>query len=539
MNNSEGMTPNVRKPFLHALIALLLLLAPASAPAATAQKAAPEKAAAKNKMGIAAIVNDEAVTFSDIRNRMNLYLFGSRGTPPDDVRRQMEQQVLQKLIDERLQMQEARSLGIKVEDAQVDEALAQVSAQNKMSPQEFTGRLAQSGVKVSSLRDKLRAEIAWGQVVRRKLRPQVNISESDIDTEIDRAARDAGKTQYHVAEILLTIPSADTESIVRQDADKIVAEIRKGAPFSQVARQYSQSPGASQGGDLGWLQAEQMDPALASALAKMEPGQITPPVKTDKGYHILFLRDRRVAGAAAPAAATPASAPTQAATKPATKPAARPVATPKPQAAANAPAEAEDVIHLMRLVIPIAENELKVVEHAKMERAASLKGEISSCADMSAKAKDYLNPGTGDMGIGPVSKLPEPIRQAVESLPDNELSAPVRLKDGVAVLMVCERRRMVVRAKPAATEEEATAQSVSADEAPAQEEAQEAAAPPEPEPQQQAEAAPGPSAGSSVGAPGDQSREAVANQLGMKRLEQLAERYLKDLRATAYIEKRI
>lgn len=565
------------------LIACLFLLALSPAYAAT-KKSTPRGDMLAGRIGIAAVVNDEAVTFSDLRNRMHLYLLGAPGKPPEDVIRKMEMQVLSKLIDERLQLQEAKNLGIAVEDAQVDTGFAQVSSQNRLSPDEFAAKLTGAGIKVATLREKLRAEIAWSMVIRRKLRPQINISESEIDNEIDRRARGKGKAEYLVAEILITISSSQTESLARQDADKIAAELGKGAPFSQVARQFSQAPGASQGGDLGWVQEGQLDAPLNDALAKLQPGQISPPVKSDKGYHILFLRDRRDAGSiptGAAAAPAPAPATTQAA---APAPAAAPVQTqaPKPslvKTAAPAPvAQTEGTLQLRQIVIPVAKGEPRVIEATKMSRAQSLKGEISGCDAMEAKAKDFLSAGTGDLGTVKASQLPADIRGAVEHLPEGTLSEPVRIEGGIAVLMVCAREAgETVAAAPETAPEapvEASVDNSSAAEAhasvdnsdapqatvdnsdapspatgsatagvPLQAQTQSQA-----QEQQQAAApavqAPGPQAAAGPSSlPADKgmesAREQVANQLGMKRLEQMAERYLKDLRATAYIEKRI
>lgn len=479
------------------LLFLLALAAPLPALAAT-------KDALTGRVGIAAVVNDEAVTFSDLRNRVALMLLGAPGAPPPEVRKKIENQVLGVLIDERLQMQAAKTLGIAVDDAEVDAGFARIAANNKLEAEEFRRRLGAAGVNAATLRDKIRAEIAWGMVVRRKLRPQITVSESEIDSELDRLARGRGKTEYNVAEILLPVSSPDMDNLVREDAGKIVQQLTKGASFSQVARQFSQSPGAAQGGDLGWLQAEQMDPALGEAVSKMQPGQISPPVRTARGYHILFLRDRR-AGGTLPAAA------------PAPRPAARPAAPAKPVAAKPAAAAAAgDIVHLMQLVIPIGENDPAPIVNAKISRAQSLKIEVSSCQNMAEKARDFLTPGTGDLGRGPVAKLPEPVRAAVEDLPEGELSAPVRIPGGVAVLMVCDR---IEGAMPATAPEQAMAPDP--EEAVPEEETAEAAPPPAP------------------AAMNDESREQVANQIGMKRLEQMAERYLKDLRATAYIEKRL
>lgn len=497
---------------------IVLFLVTLSLPAAAAE-ARPE-ARSGARAGIAAVVNDDAITFSDIRNRMHLYMLGMPPNPPPEALKKIEAQTLGKLIDETLQMQEAKRLGIVVEEAQVNSGMAQLAANNKMTGEQFQQKLASSGIKPSTLLAKIRAEIAWGMVVRRKLRPQVNVSETEIDNEMNRLARSKGKAEYQVAEIFLPVTSADTESLTREDARKILTQLGEGASFPQLAKQFSKAPGASQGGDLGWVQQGQLDPALDQALSGMEPGQLTQPIKTERGYHILFLRDKRDGGSIASAKPDTPPAPV----KPVVAPA--PVAAPAPAAPVEAAPAVDAALHLMQIIIPAAPREAQAEIAAKTSRAASLKAELASCDDMAAKAADYGTSDRSDLGMQKLENLPPDIRTAVAPLADNELSAPVRTQSGIAVYMICSRTE-ATPATPAAAPETAAATPAAAPE----KAAEAPAAPAQPE-----AAAATPAA---APAAEDASRNQIASDLGLKRLDQMAERYLKDLRATAYIEKRI
>lgn len=463
------------------------------------------------RAGIAAVVNDDAVTFSDIRNRMRLYLMNLPPNPPPEALKKIEAQTLDKLIDEQLQLQEAKRLGITVEDAQVESGIAQLANNNKVDAQQFEEKLAASGIKMSTLKAKIRSEIAWGMVVRRKLRPQINVSETEIDNEMNRLERGRGKAEYQVAEIFLPITSADTENLTRQDAGRIIEQLAAGASFSQLAKQFSKAPGASQGGDLGWVQEGQLEPALDQAIAQLEPGQVSTPLKTEKGYHIMFVRDKRAGGSLAPAKA-------QAPAKP-VKPVVVQAAAPAEPAAP--PADPE--LHLMQIVMPAAPNEAQAAIAAKTARAASLKAEVTSCDDVAAKATEYGTSDRSDLGPQKLENLPPDIRAAVAPLGDNELSGPVRTQSGIVVYMVCSRTggetpaEAVAEAPPAEQAEEKPAEEAAAAETPA----------------------PAAPAKNEEAAATDASRDEVASQLGLKRLDLMAQRYLKDLRATAYIEKRI
>ncbi len=440
---------------------------------------APLQAVAKEMIGIAAVVNDDIVTLSDLNNRMNLYISGNPQRPTPEERKKMEQQVLNRLIDEALQLQEAKSLNITIDEDQVSQGFVNVARQNNMAPDEFKKRLAAAGVKVESLYAQIRADMAWAQVVRQKLRPQINISESEIDAALQQEQSVQGKPEYRVAEIFLAVKDPAVAEDVQKKADSIVAQLIKGASFPAVAQNVSEAPGAATGGDLGWVRPGQIDKALEAALQKMQPGQLSPPLRSDKGFHILLLRDVRHPGTG--------------------------FVAPPPVAAPAARAVTETIVALKQIMIPVAATDPAPVVNAKMARAASLKEEIDSCETMARKMQDFPSPGTGDMGKGALSALPEPIRQVVENLKIGELSEPVRAPNGVAVFMVCAREEA-----PAAAAET-----------------------------QQPAPAPVPTA-PAVAAPGSEaSREAIANKLGGQRLDQIQERYLRDLRAAAFIDKRL
>lgn len=243
--------------------------------------------------GIAATVNDDVITRADVDSRVNLYLSGTKGTPPPEALRQMRAQVLDRLIDEKLQLREAKTLGIAVSDEELAEAFAQIAKQNNFSPEEFKRRLAGEGVKMSSMNDQLRAEISWSGVIRRKLRPQISISEGEIDHALAQVTRASEKPQYRVAEIFLPVKAQAEADAVRIQLEKIAAQIRQGGRFSDAARAYSQAPGAAQGGDLGWLQDGQLGPEIEAALKTLKTGELSAPIRSEKGYHLIFLREVR------------------------------------------------------------------------------------------------------------------------------------------------------------------------------------------------------------------------------------------------------
>lgn len=283
-------------------------LAQGKKPQAAAQKNAPPQGA---RVGIATVVNDDIITFSDIEDRVRLYMLGAPPNLPEEARQRVLHQALYRLVDEKLQLQEAKALNIVVSDSEIAQGFAHIARQNNLEPDDFGAELRRAGINLETIQEQIRAEIAWTHVVRRKLRPQVAISESEIDTEVDRLKRSSGRTEYRIAEIFLSFDGAASEKNAFELAERLSGDIRKGRPFSQIAREHSEAPGAATGGDLGWIEEGTLPADLDRAVAALQPGQLSAPVRTDKGYHLLFLRDVRQKGlpsAAAAATAAPASA---------------------------------------------------------------------------------------------------------------------------------------------------------------------------------------------------------------------------------------
>lgn len=254
-------------------------------------------ARAAGEEGIAAVVNDQAITTSDIADRMKLLMTSSGMPDTPEVREKMRGQVANILIDEAIRMQEVNAQGLTVDDAAIDAGFADIAQQNNMSAAEFEAVLKRSNLNVNTLRNQLKAQIGWNRLVEGKMMQDIEVSEFDVDSALEQMKANAGKTEYLLAEIFLPVDSAQEENDVRQLADRLAAQLKAGSVrFSTLAMQFSQAAGASKGGDLGWVQAGVLAPEMDTAIAQTEPGQITAPVRTLTGYHILLVRQKRTAG---------------------------------------------------------------------------------------------------------------------------------------------------------------------------------------------------------------------------------------------------
>ncbi len=244
---------------------------------------------------IAAVVNEDAITVSDVNDRLRL-IIGSAGLPnSSEIREKLKPQVMSALIEEQLKFQEARRLDIIVEQEEINKAFESIAAQNKIPADKFAAMLRQGGINPGTMKKQLESQIIWSKVVQQLLRPQVLVSDADIDNFVERLQASKGKKEYLVAEIFLPVESPKEENNVKQLAGKLISQIKSGkAPFYKLAQQFSKSAGSAQGGDIGWVQQGQLPEELDQALLTIEKNQTSNIIRSVSGYHILFLRDDRL-----------------------------------------------------------------------------------------------------------------------------------------------------------------------------------------------------------------------------------------------------
>lgn len=255
---------------------------------------APVKAVYANTQEIVAVVNEDAISDGDLSKRLKLIMASSGIPNKPEIRKKLVPQVLNGLVNEALMMQEANKMGITIDPKEIDAGVAQIAAQNNFKPQQFLGMLKKGGIDVSTMRRQIESQLAWGKVVQTRLRPRVIISERDIDDALERIKAKIGTTEYLAAEIFLPIENAKDEPQVKRLANDLVYQIKSGkAAFFKLAQQFSQAAGSTNGGDKGWVNEAQLPEPLLKGLKSVSKNQITKPIKTLDGYHIMFLRDKR------------------------------------------------------------------------------------------------------------------------------------------------------------------------------------------------------------------------------------------------------
>lgn len=248
---------------------------------------------AQSILRVAAVVNDDVISDHDLDARVRLALFSSGIPVTPETRKRMQRQVLQVLIREKLQLQEARRLNIKVSREELTKAIIRLEKRNRMSPGKLLDSLKRQGIPPLAMLSQLNASMAWSKVVQARIRPFVRVSEQDVDGELERIKANWTKPRYSIAEIFLPVSAPEDEETARRTAQKLLDQIRRGARFGALARQFSQSPTARGGGVVGEVQPGQLDSAIDAAVETLKVGQVTGPIRTTSGYYIIQLLDRR------------------------------------------------------------------------------------------------------------------------------------------------------------------------------------------------------------------------------------------------------
>lgn len=239
-----------------------------------------------------AIVNGFIITDTDVDQRLNLVLAANGQTVSKEEKDQLRLQVLRNLIDETLEIQEAKTNDIVVPAADINATFTRVSGQFKQTPDQFASYLTSKGASAGSIKRQIEGELAWQRVLNRKVEPFVNIGDDEVKGVISRLKASKGAKEYHVGEIYLS-STPTTDAQVHANVDRVMEQLRKGGSFVAYARQYSEASTAAVGGDLGWVRAEQLPDAIAAVLPQMQPGQVSPPIAVPGGYSIIALQDQR------------------------------------------------------------------------------------------------------------------------------------------------------------------------------------------------------------------------------------------------------
>jgi peptidyl-prolyl cis-trans isomerase SurA len=357
---------------------------------------------------IVAIVNKDVVTYSELHEAVGMAerQLRRQGTPAPE-RPVLERQMLERLILDKAQLQLARETGIRIDDLQLDRAVERIAQSNNMTLADFRKALEGDGVSFDTWRNDVRQQMTMGRLREREVENRVQVTDSEVDLFLEQLkTRPAEGTEFNIAHILVRVPEGASPERIRasrERAEKALAEARGGAPFARVAASYSDAPDALQGGALGWRAAERLPEIFADALMKMKPGELSEPLRSPAGFHIVQLVEVRGS------------------------------------AAAEAPIVQTRVRHIL-----VRTNEA-VSEAEARRKLLDLRDRIvSGGQDFGELARVHSDDGTAARGgeldwVYPGDTVPE-FERAFQELKIGEVSQPVRTPFGYHLIQVLERR---------------------------------------------------------------------------------------------------
>ncbi len=236
-----------------------------------------------NELKIFAEVNGEVITSRDMQNRVNAFVATTKIPVTAQTKRMIIEKVLQAAVDEKLKLQEAQKNGVEISEADLNEGLQNFAKENKTTVRQVRHMLREAGVPEEVFRSQMKAEMAWSRLVGIKARREISISESEVRAAVDMINQDKKKQKYLISEIVISQKKA-------KNIYDLVENLRHDPRFELYAMQFSESPSARGGGNLGWVGKDQLAEPLTQVLAKMKTGDISQPVKVGTDYYILKLQ---------------------------------------------------------------------------------------------------------------------------------------------------------------------------------------------------------------------------------------------------------
>jgi peptidyl-prolyl cis-trans isomerase SurA len=348
--------------------------------------------------GVVATVNDQIITGFDLRQRMLLIIAMSEVEPTAEDLPQIERQALESLIDERLQAQEiARYPDLKVTDEEVTEEIEAMAAELRTTGEAYLDLLGQVGIQPQTIRDQVRVSIGWRRLYGGRFASRARVSRAQVDQAMRQVEEASTKRQYLIGEIF--IEAAQTQGGMQgavNGAQQLIRQMIQGAPFQNVAQQFSDAPSAVRGGDAGWVVEGTLHPALQQAMDNLDVGQLSNPIVVDGGVYIIYMRDKRQG-------------------------------------------TATQLVSLRQVMIELPESASAEVVAAAGGRLGTLQPELT-CDNMLGRATSEAGLLGTDLGESDLQSVIPQFQEAVAEAPEGTIVGPVRTPLGVHLVGVCGRR---------------------------------------------------------------------------------------------------
>jgi len=356
---------------------------------------------------IVAIVDQTVITEQELENRIRTvtaqFKKQEAELPAENI---LRKQILERLISDALQLQYAAQTGLKVDDNQLDKTIERIAEQNQMSLTEFSDALSRDGISMTKFRADIRSEITIARLREREVESRVNVSESEIDNFLTtQASSNENQDEFEISHILIRTPEEGTpEEIQKAKAkvDEVIKALQAGTSFAKVSASFSDAPNALEGGSLGWKSGAQVPTLFLDALKTMQAGDISAPLRSPNGFHILKLTNKR---------------------------------------GGNSPLVIEQT-HARHILIKLSE---VVSESDGKKKMDGIKERLDNGEKFEVLARQFSEDGTassgGDLGwVNPGDTVPQ-FEKAMNELKDNQISEPVRSPFGWHIIQVLERRK--------------------------------------------------------------------------------------------------
>lgn len=387
-------------------------------------------ALAAESLNIAAVVNNQVISTFDLNERVAMAM-ATTGIPnTEENRSRLAPQILRQLVDERLQLEDGTRAGITIPDERIKEGISQIERQSNQPPGSLEAFLSTHGLSTTSLYAQVRAQMTWAEIVMKKIRPRIHISDQEVARYVARKSPQAAAKpvaekrvaapaarEVKIAVLQLPVDSPQSEPKIKKIATKLSDEIHAGVKFEAVAAQFSSSTGSTRIGEPFWVETAQLDPVIVKALTGLAKGEVSAPVRSANGYQIIKLVDFRHPTVAKPAPAKPA---------------------PEPSAEEHEPrAELAYKQILMKLKpdAEVKEAELLLKLAREVARAPGECTDTNMAGEGDLSALDF----TVTLTRAQSDEMPEKLRDLLMMMKVGGVSQPVVTPEGIRLFMLCER----------------------------------------------------------------------------------------------------
>ena len=393
---SRVTAPTVQGPSVSAPVGVPTVVAPAVV-------TAPAPVAPQVNESVAALVNDDIISSYDLRQRMRLLVATSGLQVTEQNLPQLEQEALSGLIDERLQSQEIKRIAKKqkstdfiADEKEIDDEIGDIAKQNNLNYAQMKASFAASGIDIQTMREQIRTQMTWQRLVSGIYGRAIRVNDDQINKALQRMSDQASQTQYLVGEIFLDASRPGGQERALDDANQLIAQIQGGSPFASVARSFSASPTAANGGDTGWITASQTQPEVAKALEQLRPGQLSAPIPVSDGVYVVFLREKKAASG-------------------------------------------QTMVALKQAAVRLDKDASAEQVAAATASLRAIRPQIKGCTNIEAVANKTPGVISADLGEADIGDLDKQFKEAAEKLQPGQVSDPIRTGVGLHLVAVCAK----------------------------------------------------------------------------------------------------